>query len=437
MAAVAWLAVWPPAANAQGLFLEAVRELAATGSSASADFGNLLSRRTAALARMKVALAEWDGNIKTLETRIAPQLRDASNERAFQLRVELGLAYRQRGRLENALRQFDDAAAAQPGASDVHVLRALTLSAAGNGREAGRAFRLAWLHDTTNPVKAYLALTTAGDLNVAERERARKALQGAFERVLTRDTLAREAPFLVQDPVPDTLSRTPIVADATMGGVFARLAQGKLDDAVTAFDGRAQTVREDDSPLAHFERGRADETRGRHAEARRAYTAALEGTLAGRHVLHVAVGRLAHVEGDVDAAIDAFGHAVRLNPNDSLLHRELAGAYAAAGRIDEAFAELVAALLIDPRDADAMAAAGQLFLDHDRAADAVRVLRRAIEVNPDRVSAHYALAMALSRSGRAEEAARQFERFERLSGQALEHRRREASGQAGADDVRR
>jgi hypothetical protein len=45
--------------------------------------------------------------------------------------------------------------------------------------------------------------------------------------------------------------------------------------------------------------------------------------------------------------------------------------------------------------------------------------------------------VALSRAGRAEDAARQFERFERMSGQALEHRRREVTGQAAPDDVKR
>jgi tetratricopeptide (TPR) repeat protein len=388
---------------------------------------------------MKAALGEWDRSIAALESRIGRELRDASNQRAFQLRVELGLAYLQRGRPQNALDEFEAAATAQPDASDVHVLRALTLDAAGNAAEAGRAFRTAWLRDAANPVKAYLALRAESDLRAAERERARRVLRGAFDRILTEDKLGGAAAFFVLDPVPDSLSRTPVVADAVMAPGFASLANGKLDAALAAFSESSSIAAggDDDSPIAHFARGRADEIQGRHANARRAYAEALTGTLTGRYVLYVAIGRLAQVDGEMDAAIEAFGHAVRLNPNDAVIHRELAGAYAGAGRIDDAFAELVAALLIDSRDVDAIAAVGHLFLENDRAADAVAVLSRAVEVKPDRLETHYGLAVALARAGRDEEAARQFERFERMSRQDLDQRRREVTGQAAPDDVSR
>ena len=448
-AAALSLAVCVPPAEAQNAFFEAVRELVETASVADGTAtADLLPRRTAALARMKTALAEWDRHIEALESRVARDLRDATVERVFQLHVELGLAYRQRGRLDDALREFDEAATAQPAASDVHVLRALTLDAAGKNADAGRAFRMAWLRDTENPVKAYLALMAgsepprtgprASGLDDAERTRARMVLRDAFERTLAADTQARGAAFFVLDPIPDSLSRAPAVADALMADVFAQLADGKLDAALATWSAdRTAVPAHGNAPAAHFERGRAAEIQGRYADARRAYMAALGGTLAGRHVLHVGIGRIAMVEGELDAAIEAFGHAVRLHPNDPVIHRELAGAYAAAGRSDEAFAELVAALLIDPRDVAAMAAVGQLFLDADRATDAIAVLTRALELNPDRLETRYALAVALTRAGRAEEAGRRFAEFERMSRQASDERRREVTGQAGPNDAAR
>jgi tetratricopeptide (TPR) repeat protein len=438
-AAVLWLAVYPSAADAQGPFLDAVYELARISTTSGIAESDVMRRRTAALARLNTALAEWDRSIKALESRVRRELPAASDQRAFQLRIELGLTYRQRGRLEDALREFDAAATGQPGASDVHVLRALTLAAAGKGADAGRAFRTAWLRDAANPVKAYLAVGPGSGLDAAERGRARQVLRDAFERTLATDKLPPGSPFLVLDPVPDTLSRTPIVADAGMARAFARLAEGKFDDAVAAFSGPDSITAplEGDSPLAHFERGRAGEIDGRQADARRAYTAALAGTLTGRHVLYVGIGRLAQVDGELDAAIEGFGHAVRLNPNDPLIHRELAGAYAAAGRIDDAFAELVAALLIDPRDVEAIAAVGQLFLDSDRADDAVAALRKAVGMKPNGLKTRYAFAVALSRAGQTEEAARQFAEFERMSRQALEDRRREVAGQAGPTEALR
>lgn len=184
----------------------------------------------------------------------------------------------------------------------------------------------------------------------------------------------------------------------------------------------------DDATHARLERARAAEIEGRLADARREYTAALPGIVAGQHLLYVGIGRLAQVDGDLDAAVEAFAQAVRLTPNDPLVHREAAAAYQAAGRDDEAFAELVAALALAPQDGDIFAAIGQLQLDAGRADEAILAFRRALAVEPARYQTHYALAMALLRVGRQDEAAREFERFERLSRQALENRSREVSG---------
>jgi len=135
------------------------------------------------------------------------------------------------------------------------------------------------------------------------------------------------------------------------------------------------------------------------------------------------------VEGDTDATVDAFENAVRLNPNDPALRREFGAALVAAGRFDDAFAEFVVALLIAPDDAEVLAAAGQMFLDTDRAPEAIAPLRRALAVKADRYATHYALATAFSRAGRADDAAREFKEFDRLSRQAMQDRRRVVAGQ--------
>jgi Flp pilus assembly protein TadD len=160
------------------------------------------------------------------------------------------------------------------------------------------------------------------------------------------------------------------------------------------------------------------------AEARRDYERALPGTLSGRHVLHVGIARLAQVEGDLDGAIRHFAEAARLNPNEPYIHKELASAYVAHGRTDEAFHELAAALLIDARDADAHAAIGQLHLEDGRAADAVAALTRALELKPERHETRYALGTALMRLGRTSAAEQEFAAFRQASQQALERRRR-------------
>src|SRR6185503_15697221 len=147
-----------PVGAQESAFLAAVQDLATTPS------GLAVARD-----RMAAALAEWDRQIRNLEAQVD----------TFQRHLDLGVMYRRRGRLDEALRQFGAAAALQPGASDVQLLRALTLEAAGNRTEAARAYQAAWARDLASPVKAYLALRRTSDLDAASGERARTVLRDA------------------------------------------------------------------------------------------------------------------------------------------------------------------------------------------------------------------------------------------------------------------
>src|SRR5262245_20212357 len=156
-------------------FAQTIRELAAaslqTGPSRSA---NIL----AAADRMKPALVEWDRGIGDLRARADRELPTATAERAYQLHVELGVAYRRRGRTAEALREFDLAAGIRA-SSDLQVLRALSFEAAGRLDEAGQAYRTAWSLDANNPVKAYYA-AQRGSAAGADRDRARAILADMY-----------------------------------------------------------------------------------------------------------------------------------------------------------------------------------------------------------------------------------------------------------------
>jgi cytochrome c-type biogenesis protein CcmH/NrfG len=93
---------------------------------------------------------------------------------------------------------------------------------------------------------------------------------------------------------------------------------------------------------------------------------------------------------------------------------------------------LIAAVLIDPMEAQAHAAVGQLYIDTGRYPDAVAALNRALELKPAAFEIRYALATALIRAGNASEGARQMELFERARRAADEQRRRDI-----ADEVER
>src|SRR3954469_10418944 len=74
--------------------------------------------RTAA-DRLAAALAEWDRNISDLEARVRRERAGAPEDGTYRLHVELGLAYRVRGRVADALRELDAAAVLRPSSSDV------------------------------------------------------------------------------------------------------------------------------------------------------------------------------------------------------------------------------------------------------------------------------------------------------------------------------
>ena len=182
-----------------------------------------------------------------------------------------------------------------------------------------------------------------------------------------------------------------------------------------------------DSYLAHWGLGVHYERLNRHADARREIESATAGAIVGRSGLYAAIGRLAGNATEVAAAIDAFAHAADANPNDSSAHNYLAAALLQQDRVNEAFIEFMVTLLIDPLDGDALAGIGRIHLDAGRYADAVEALRRAIEVAPNDTEARYALATALTRLGKTQEAAQEFDRVEDAQRRALAERRRKMS----------
>ena len=81
--------------------------------------------------------------------------------------------------------------------------------------------------------------------------------------------------------------------------------------------------------------------------------------------------------------------------------------------MQSAFCELIGSVADRPARCQAHAAIGQLFLDAERDADAVRAFTRALALKPDAFEARYGLATALMRLGKTREAGVQLELFER------------------------
>lgn len=165
----------------------------------------------------------------------------------------------------------------------------------------------------------------------------------------------------------------------------------------------------------------------RFADAGREFERAAAGAVAGRAPIYAAIGRLATQATDVTGAVAAFARAVDASPHDPAMRKSLAGALLRQDRADEALGELTAALRIDPLDAGTHAGIGQIHLDAGRYDEAVNALSRAIELSPAHTEARYALATALMRLGKSQEAEQEFERVEQAQRRILADRRRTMS----------
>jgi tetratricopeptide (TPR) repeat protein len=200
---------------------------------------------------------------------------------------------------------------------------------------------------------------------------------------------------------------------------------GRDDEAKHALE---ETIRIlPDSTLAHWWLALAYERVNRFAEARQEVALVAAAAVAGESQLHASVGRFAINAADVPGALDAFARAVSADLNDPGAHKVLASALLEQDRTGDAFAEFMAALLIDPQDAEAFVGIGRIFLNAGHDDDAVDALRRATDLTPGNIDARYALASALERIGRTEDAARHFARVEQAQRQALTDRRRTMS----------
>jgi tetratricopeptide (TPR) repeat protein len=187
-----------------------------------------------------------------------------------------------------------------------------------------------------------------------------------------------------------------------------------------------ETVKEiPSSALARFRLGRIYAAANRTEDAVREYEAAVGiGVFTGAAPLLLDIGALYRVELDSKRAEAAFARAVALRPNDAVAHRERGRALLQLERPEAAFVELAATLLIDPRDYESCLAIAQIHLDAGRYSAAAGVLTYATTLEPDKPEAYYALATALIRSGRRDEAASRLETFTRLQARAFDEQRR-------------
>jgi|GEM_PF-2941502 len=173
---------------------------------------------------------------------------------------------------------------------------------------------------------------------------------------------------------------------------------------------------------AYYGRGLAHHWKGDHAAALADYDRALD-------IIPPAVeafalrGRIRLGQGRAAEALADFDEAVRANPKKAANHLDRGDALLALGRPDEAEASYREALRAAPDDPQALAGLGRFLVEHDRGlAEALGLLRRAAEAQPDNAPTLHALGLAHLKLGQPEEAERRLSESVRRDGRsALAH----------------
>lgn len=162
--------------------------------------------------------------------------------------------------------------------------------------------------------------------------------------------------------------------------------------------------RRGEDPLLWVMLGRAEAGQGRWAEARQAFSYALELDEDHRDA-RLWLGIALRVLGEYRAAAATLEGALREGPPDYLGSLNLAIALGQLGERREAARRFAEARAIDPERPEAFAQEAHLLLATERAAPALVLAQRAVTLAPDDPAALEVLARALSAAGRDAEAA--------------------------------
>src|SRR6185503_10463315 len=134
------------------------------------------------LQELSTALERWNDEIRAAEQQLRPQLNGADTQTALQVHTLLASLYMERGRFDEALREFDEDIRIDPRRAAFHRFKGLVeqlqrprLPEGLSGlpqTAAADAFRAAWLIDPADPQNAYRLLAVKSTQTTAqEKER--------------------------------------------------------------------------------------------------------------------------------------------------------------------------------------------------------------------------------------------------------------------------
>lgn len=159
------------------------------------------------------------------------------------------------------------------------------------------------------------------------------------------------------------------------------------------------------------------EVQGRYAEAAAEYRKAMEKNPAAVN-LHFRLGRAllmqSHAPETLAQAQEEFEAELRLNPADAVAEYEIGQVLLAENKPREAAPRFERALATSPDFGEALLAVAKMRADAKRYDEAVRLLERAVHLQPENEAAHYNLMLAYRNAGRAADALREKDAIDKL-----------------------
>ncbi len=341
----------------------------------AAGVAALLSLSIVASAQVRV----WRDSVTLFEHALS-----VTEENAL-ARINLGVAYLNHGRLEDAARELEEAIRIHPGAAEAHAALAGVRGKQGRPEQALELYRAALRLDPGS--------------SETHRDMARLLL-----------TLGDSSQALVH--FREAAALAPADGDVLVDLAVALSREGRHDEAAAKID-EATRLPLDQARL-HQNWGVVLMERGDLEEAEKHFDRALvlRPEYAGAHF---SAGQTAMRQGSFTKAVEHLREAVRLEPEDEEARYNLGLALANANQLDEAYAAFEKARSLNPGRAETHFSLGLIFArlgDLDRAADSFRTSLRLAPGNPQ---AHYSLGLALAAKGSYEEAAESYRRAVELA----------------------
>lgn len=370
MVLVLALLVLPQAAYAQReQFFDTLLPLYRALSGAYGDEGPQI---TAHLETLSAALARWDRALVVTDLETRKRLTNAEPRTALEAHTVLASLYAERSRIDEALREIEQAIRVDPARAPLHRFKALLSHAARRPAEAADAYRAAWLIDPEDPRNAYqLVVRRSVHTTDAEIERALGTLARVERELVRGERPTAPSPFLTLDSITDDVGGALAFAPVAYAPSFALLLEGEFDKGMSAL--RAAVAAD---PLVVDAASRSE--------------AMMRGIAALR-------------QGLVDQAVEHMNAAVAGAPNSSEAHRILGAVYSVAGDRERSLHHLREAVRLNPRDERSWVAMARTLDAAGAWPEAIAVLREAISNLPQSGTLRWMLSSTAGTRQRTDE----------------------------------